>query len=136
MFRRELKSLEDLSKGAADFAETLLPGSVVCLTGDLGTGKTTFVRAVLSLWGVPPPIPSPTYSLLYEYQTSRGLVWHIDAYRLTPTTPLPWSWADANDAICFVEWGEQISLPTHARYLRFRVEGELRILEEADRTEV
>jgi tRNA threonylcarbamoyladenosine biosynthesis protein TsaE len=75
------------------FAETLasaIPGArnpsgtplVVYLEGDLGTGKTTFARAMLRALGEPGPVRSPTYGLLAEYQTPAGRVLHLDLYRI------------------------------------------------------
>jgi len=75
------------------FAETLasaMPGAdkpsgkplVVYLEGDLGTGKTTFARAMLRALGEPGPVRSPTYGLLAEYQTPAGRVLHLDLYRI------------------------------------------------------
>lgn len=61
------------------------PGSVIWLRGVLGSGKTTFAKAILNQLGVPSNVPvlSPTYMYLTEYHTSFGTIGHADLYRLT-----------------------------------------------------
>lgn len=59
------------------------PGGTWLLKGELGTGKTTWTRGfVAGLGGVPCQVSSPTFSVLHRYEVSRGLVYHIDLYRL------------------------------------------------------
>ena len=67
---------------ASRFADSLQAPCSVALIGDLGAGKTTFVRGVLRALGVTGPIKSPTYALVESYNTDRGEVHHLDAYRI------------------------------------------------------
>ena len=63
-------------------------GSVIWLTGDLGTGKTAFVQALAEAAGAD-AARSPTFSLVHEYETPDGLIFHVDCYRLqTPDEAL------------------------------------------------
>ena len=75
-------SAEDTRRIAADFCLRLPPGSVVALHGDLGAGKTCFVKGMAAALGIDPVrVTSPTYTLLHEYEGDRLLV-HADLYRL------------------------------------------------------
>jgi tRNA threonylcarbamoyladenosine biosynthesis protein TsaE len=88
-------------------APLLTPGMVVWLDGDLGTGKTTLVRALLRALGYTGPVKSPTYTLVELYVVSRIYWYHFDFYRFSN----PEEFLDAgldeyfrSDAVCLVEW--------------------------------
>ena len=81
MGEKRLVSLEDLSAQASALWHDVPHGSVVWLTGDLGTGKTTFIQA-LSIAAGAEAARSPTFSLVHEYKTPEGLICHVDCYRL------------------------------------------------------
>jgi tRNA threonylcarbamoyladenosine biosynthesis protein TsaE len=74
---------EDETLAAAQaFAEVFPVDHTLALEGDLGAGKTTFIKGMAQAWGIEGPILSPTYNLYFTYQgTKRNLV-HLDAYRL------------------------------------------------------
>ena len=68
---------------AASLATTLLPGAVVLLSGDLGAGKTAFVRGLAQGLGLDPDdVTSPTFTLVHEYRGGRLPLIHVDLYRL------------------------------------------------------
>ncbi len=64
------------------FAATLRPPVVVGLSGELGAGKTTLVRAIAGALGVTQPVTSPTFALVHRYDGPGVTVYHVDAYRL------------------------------------------------------
>ena len=66
---------------AADLMESLEPGTVIALHGDLGAGKTCFIQGLAVAMGIMDPITSPTYTLIGEYE-GRMKLNHIDLYRL------------------------------------------------------
>jgi tRNA threonylcarbamoyladenosine biosynthesis protein TsaE len=96
---------------AQSFAHCAQPPLVVLLSGDLGAGKTTWVRAVLRAWGWAGTVRSPTYTLLETYDaTAIGPVHHLDLYRLrTPEELEDLGLADLwpTPAVWFIEWPTQ-----------------------------
>ena len=78
-----ITELSQLKTAAAAFAERVKAGDVVCLSGDLGAGKTTFTQLLLQACGVKEPVKSPTYTLYETYNTEGKHFVHMDLYRLT-----------------------------------------------------
>jgi tRNA threonylcarbamoyladenosine biosynthesis protein TsaE len=75
---------ETIAVGRA-FAQTLQPGAVILLSGDLGAGKTAFVRGMAQGLGIDPAdVSSPTFTLVQEYRGGRLTLVHVDLYRLKP----------------------------------------------------
>ena len=95
---------------AAALAATLRPGDVVHLEGELGAGKTTFVRHAAAALGVAEPVTSPTFAVAHRYRGRDGLpVAHLDLYRSRGVTVEELADLDAyltEDAVVFVEWPE------------------------------
>ena len=125
--------------GAA-LAVLLKPGMKIYLSGDLGAGKTTLVRAVLRGLGFMGKVKSPTYSLVELYGISRLNLYHFDFYRLNN----PSEWGDAGfreyfdaDAACLVEWPEKAGalLPVPDMRVRLRIADSGRDVEIAAETE-
>lgn len=75
------RSLEDTQAVAARLAEDCPDGTVICLHGDLGAGKTCFVKGLARALGIRRPVGSPTFTLVNEYRGARRLA-HIDLYRI------------------------------------------------------
>lgn len=93
-----------------ELAETLQPGDLVILLGDLGAGKTSLARAIIrSLAGDEKmDVPSPTFALVQPYETPGGAVLHADLYRLgDPREVDELGLLDNPDAIVLVEWAER-----------------------------
>jgi len=103
---------------------SISPGAVLTFEGDLGAGKTTFIKAIARGLGVSTPASSPTYALVHRYPGRRGAVFHLDCYRLrTPDEAADLDWeglVGEGDAI-LVEWPERAGawLPRPTR--RFRL---------------
>jgi tRNA threonylcarbamoyladenosine biosynthesis protein TsaE len=96
-------------RAGAELAAALRLGDVVLVSGELGAGKTTFVRGALRALGVTGPVTSPTFVVGHAYDGATGPVSHLDLYRLAgmgdedPGLLEPFF---APDAIVFVEWPE------------------------------
>ena len=103
-------SAEATERAGAELAATLRPGDVVLVSGELGAGKTTFVRGALHALGVEGPVTSPTFVVGVAYEGTHGPLAHLDLYRLgggmaaeDPGLLDPFF---APDTIAFVEWPE------------------------------
>jgi len=86
------------------------PPLLLAITGDLGAGKTTLVRAICHGYGVNAEVTSPTYALVHEYEGPRSRVYHLDLYRLEgPRELANLAWDDilAERALVIVEWPER-----------------------------
>ena len=97
--------------GAA-LAAGLEPGAVVAFTGDLGAGKTAFVRGMARGLDCPERVTSPTFTIVNEYEGGRLPLFHFDMYRLGSADELfDIGWEDylARKGVCAVEWSENVS---------------------------
>ena len=95
----------------AQFAATLPDGAVVALYGDLGAGKTAFVRGMARGLGIEARVSSPTFTIVNEYLAQREL-YHFDMYRLDSSEELfDIGWEDylSRGGVCAVEWSERVA---------------------------
>jgi tRNA threonylcarbamoyladenosine biosynthesis protein TsaE len=110
MVATETASPAETEALAARLATRLRPGDVVLVSGDLGAGKTTFVRGAARALGVEVPVTSPTFTIARRYEDGRLPISHLDLFRLTGLdAEEPDLLADelAGDRVAFVEWPEQ-----------------------------
>ncbi len=103
----ESSSAEETERIAAQLARALRAGDVVTVSGELGTGKTTFVRGACRALGVERPVTSPTFTVGHRYR-GRVEVSHIDLFRFQGVSPAEWGDLEPyfDGALCFVEWPE------------------------------
>ena len=104
----ETSSPEETEALAAGLAARLRVGDVVAVSGELGTGKTTFVRGACAALGVREQVTSPTYTIGHRYRGEGAAVSHLDLYRFEGVSPAEWGDLEPyfDDAIAFVEWPE------------------------------
>jgi tRNA threonylcarbamoyladenosine biosynthesis protein TsaE len=107
-------------------------GDLICLEGDLGTGKTCLAQGIGQGMGMVGPITSPSFTLVAEHRppTAAPVLYHIDLYRLT--SPVAEAWAIGlehyllGDGVCVIEWADRIheALPTERLWITLRHVGE------------
>lgn len=129
MEEKILKSEKEMREWAGKLAEDFEEGQVVLLKGELGAGKTIWVRGVLEGLKSENKAKSPTYTILREYESERGKILHLDLYRLSGWEEvLGLGWPEMIDdfELVFVEWPERLegNLPDGALELDFEVLGE------------
>jgi tRNA threonylcarbamoyladenosine biosynthesis protein TsaE len=112
MHGHEIK-LPDLAASealATWLAPMLRVGDIVCLKGDLGSGKTTLVRFLLAALGVGDEVPSPTFNLVLTYETPDFEVWHFDLFRLRSAQEIYELGIEQafEEAVSLIEWPERL----------------------------
>jgi tRNA threonylcarbamoyladenosine biosynthesis protein TsaE len=96
---------------AKTLAATLQPGAVIALIGDLGTGKTTFTKALAEGLGIGEPVQSPTFTIIKEYQSGRLPLYHFDVYRIDSAEELDDLGIDEylfGRGVCVIEWADKV----------------------------
>jgi tRNA threonylcarbamoyladenosine biosynthesis protein TsaE len=112
-------SPEETEAVAGRLAGVLRPGDVVTISGELGTGKTTFVRGACRALGVTQPVTSPTYTVGHRYDG----ISHLDLYRFVGVSAAEWGDLEPyfDGAIAFVEWPEAGEKALPAPRVRVRI---------------
>jgi tRNA threonylcarbamoyladenosine biosynthesis protein TsaE len=111
-FTRVAESEEATHRIAQQVATTLRPGDVLLLSGDLGSGKTTFVRGLADGLGInPDDVSSPTFTLVHEYRGRSMTLYHADLYRLerAATGDLGLEELGVRDGVLAIEWPDRLS---------------------------
>ena len=104
--------IKDTQHIAKEIASTLRCGDVVSLSGELGAGKTAFVRGIADFFGFSGDVTSPTFTLVNEYDGIKMTLYHFDAYRLENANTDQLDWIDDylfGDGVCLIEWAEFIN---------------------------
>lgn len=103
------ESAKQTEKAGENFAKQLKKGDVVLLKGEMGAGKTVFVKGMAKALGITQTITSPTYAYMNDYD---GVLYHYDCYRLScgeDAEALGLTDYFYADGICVIEWSENIS---------------------------
>ncbi len=108
------QSVDDTVALGRKLGEQLAAGDIVCLSGNLGAGKTAFTRGIGTSWGSREPITSPTFTLIHEHRRAQDaqILYHIDCYRLHSAEE---AWGIGledllhSDGISVLEWPENIA---------------------------
>src|SRR5215212_2631002 len=125
---RVTRSEEETAAVAQELASTLKAGDVLLLSGNLGAGKTAFVRGLAEGLGIDPrEVSSPTFTLIHEYSGGRLRLYHADLYRLphAATEDLGLDELGVADGVLAIEWPDRLSHPIDvARHVAFEIEAE------------
>jgi tRNA threonylcarbamoyladenosine biosynthesis protein TsaE len=105
---RRTASAAETEAVAAELARRLRVGDVVFVSGELGSGKTTFVRGACRALGVEDPVTSPTFTIGHRYRGRESDVAHLDLFRFRDISAAEWGDLEPyfDDAVVFVEWPE------------------------------
>jgi tRNA threonylcarbamoyladenosine biosynthesis protein TsaE len=118
-------TLEELDARGEELGRDLRAGELLTFEGELGAGKTTFIKAVARGLGVAGPATSPTYALVHRYHGRRGPVFHLDCFRLRSpdeAADLDWEGLISEGDAILIEWPERAAgwIPTPSRRFRLR----------------
>ena len=108
------------------FAEEIGIGSILALRGDLGSGKTVFVKGLVAGLGSRADVTSPTFTILHEYRVGRLPVYHFDFFRLENRESITRLGLDDyffGDGVSVIEWAERFPelIPQQARWISFEI---------------
>lgn len=119
----KIKNEDETERFGRALADQLMPGDIVCLVGDLGTGKTALTKAVAAGLGIEEHIVSPTFNIVKEYRSGRLPLYHFDVYRLGSSEEL--FEIGARDyfygqGVCVIEWADLIAeeIPPGSRLIQ------------------
>ena len=118
-------SPEETAHLAGTIGKIIREGTVICLDGELGVGKTLFVRALARTLGVESDVTSPTFNLMNIYEAACPIV-HFDLYRIASEEELEdigfFEYAEATEGIVLIEWAEKFPDAMPADHLSVRIE--------------
>ncbi|MEX0660674.1 MAG: tRNA (adenosine(37)-N6)-threonylcarbamoyltransferase complex ATPase subunit type 1 TsaE [Balneolaceae bacterium] len=129
MEKKVSRSEEETMQIAAGFAQKVNAGDIICLQGELGSGKTHFVKGFVRAFGIDSEeVRSPTYTLINEY-LSNPPIYHFDCYRIEdPMEAIEFGAEEYfyGNGVCVIEWPERIKsiLPDTVQTIIFETTGE------------
>ncbi len=128
VMKSESYSEKDTFEIGRALAEKALPGSIYCLDGDLGAGKTVFAKGFAAGLGITEPVTSPTFTIIHEYDEGRLPLYHFDVYRISdPDEMLAIGYEEYfyGNGVCLVEWSELIEELIPPEAVRIRITGDM-----------
>lgn len=122
-------STEETESFGREFAGNVKPGDVLALTGELGSGKTQFVKGLCAALSCNAPVTSPTFTLIHEYSGGRLPIYHFDFFRVEDRRSAERLGLDDyffGDGVSVIEWADKFRdlIPENARWLSFETKSE------------
>lgn len=102
------KSVDDTLELAQNIESEKFPGMVICLNGDLGSGKTVFVKGFASALGIEDNITSPTFNIVKEYLNGEMPLYHMDVYRIDENREFGVEDYFNKEGVSIIEWSDLI----------------------------
>ncbi|NKF06367.1 tRNA (adenosine(37)-N6)-threonylcarbamoyltransferase complex ATPase subunit type 1 TsaE [Clostridium gasigenes] len=123
-------SVEKTTVLGFNIGNLLNSGDIICLTGDLGTGKTHITKGIAKGLNIDDHITSPTFTIVNEYDTGRLKLFHFDVYRVNDPDEICAIGFDDyifSDAVSIIEWANYIEEILPREYLHINIEKDLNI---------
>ena len=122
-------SPDDTESFGRQFAGNVKRGDVLALTGELGSGKTQFVKGLVAGLGAATPATSPTFTLIHEYSGGRLPIYHFDFFRVEDRQSAERLGLDDyffGDGVSVIEWADRFAelIPENARWISFETKSE------------
>lgn len=119
-------TIADNDKIAGELISLFPEARVFCLSGNLGAGKTTFVKSIANFLGVSTLVSSPTFGIIHEYPSPQGSIFHFDFYRIQSVEEAFHTGCEDyfySGEYCFIEWWEKIPelIPDNAIYISLNI---------------
>lgn len=126
MNRIVVKNINELPQAAEEFISKLGNNRVIAFYGNMGAGKTTFIKEICTALGVTDTVNSPTFAIINEYRKpDAGLIYHFDFYRINKTEEAyDFGYEDYfySNELCLIEWPEKITSLLPENFLSVKIE--------------
>lgn len=123
-YKYTIRSVEDTIHLAENFESEKWPNMVICLNGELGSGKTVFTKGFANAMGIKDTITSPTFNIIKEYPEGELPLYHMDVYRLdVDDDSIGFDDYFTKNGVCIIEWAEIIKdkLPKERLDIKFKI---------------
>lgn len=123
-YKYTTRSEEDTMELAENIESEKFPGMVICLDGELGSGKTVFVKGFAKSLGITENITSPTFNIVKEYENGEMPLYHMDVYRLEESDQtIGFNDYFKSEGVTIIEWAELIEdkLPDERLDIKFKL---------------
>jgi tRNA threonylcarbamoyladenosine biosynthesis protein TsaE len=121
----EIKGIKDLKQAATALLTFAADEKIFLFEGDMGAGKTTFIKVIAETLGVEDLVSSPTFSIVNEYLGKSGRIYHFDFYRIKDVQEaydIGYEEYFYSGDLCLVEWPEKIAVLLPPHYIKIEIQ--------------